>query len=135
MLCDTGPLVALIDRDDPHHSACARALATMPPVPLVTTWPCWTEAMYLANRARGYEGQNALWQFVAQGFVTIYLPTGEEWLAMQALMNQYRDMPLDLADASLLTAALNMDDWNLFSIDSRLRAVQSPSGQWLELAP
>jgi predicted nucleic acid-binding protein len=39
MLTDTGPLVALLDADDPQHEACVTVLASLPPRPLVTTWP------------------------------------------------------------------------------------------------
>lgn len=62
MLCDTGPLVALIDRNDPNHSVCAKALALLPPVPLITTWLCVTEAMHLLYRSGGLVAQNALWR-------------------------------------------------------------------------
>lgn len=43
---------------------------------------------------------------------------------MQALMNQYADMPLDLGDASLVSAAEQLQDFRLFSIDEALRAVR-----------
>lgn len=59
--CDTGPLVALIDRDDPHHPRCVAALDRLPPDVLVTSWPCLTEAMYLLGRASGLPAQEALW--------------------------------------------------------------------------
>ena len=37
-LTDTGPIVALLDKDDAYHSECVTALSRMPPNPLVTTW-------------------------------------------------------------------------------------------------
>jgi predicted nucleic acid-binding protein len=52
-LVDTGPLVALINRNDPHHAACVAVAITLPAEPLVTTWPCFTEAMYLVHRVGG----------------------------------------------------------------------------------
>jgi predicted nucleic acid-binding protein len=52
-LADAGPLVALISRNDPYHSLAMKAAATQPAGPLVTTWPCVTEAMYLLGRAAG----------------------------------------------------------------------------------
>jgi hypothetical protein len=51
ILCDTGPLVALIDQDDSFHTSCVAAL--LPAEPLLTTWPCLVEAMYLLWRAGG----------------------------------------------------------------------------------
>ena len=35
ILCDTGPLVALIDRDDPYHTQSVAALNTLPASPAV----------------------------------------------------------------------------------------------------
>ena len=49
-LTDTGPLVALVNRNDPNHAACVTATRRLPSGPLITTWPCFTEAMYLVPR-------------------------------------------------------------------------------------
>ena len=46
-LTDTGPLVALLDTNDQYHAECVAALHRLPPGPLLTTWVCLTEAMYL----------------------------------------------------------------------------------------
>ncbi len=45
-LTDAGPLIALIDRGEAAHERCVAALATLH-APMVTTWPAFTEAMYL----------------------------------------------------------------------------------------
>ena len=39
MLTDTGPLVAIFDRNDAQHTACVRVLQSLPQSPLLTTWP------------------------------------------------------------------------------------------------
>ena len=59
-LTDAGPLIAIIDVDEPDHDACLAALNELD-LPLVTTWPAFTEAMYLLTRAGGPVGQRALW--------------------------------------------------------------------------
>ena len=65
-LTDAGPLVALIDADEPDHEACRSALTGLA-LPLVTTWPSFTEAMYLLSRAGGPRGREALWRLVSSG--------------------------------------------------------------------
>ena len=134
-LCDAGPLVALIDADDPHHERCAEASAAIPPSPMVTTWPCLTEAMHLLNRVGGLAAQNELWSFSADGVLRLHVPLEDEWRRMYELMNQYADMPLDLADASLVSAAEQLNDRRLFSIDAPLRAVRLEGRQFFDMVP
>ena len=54
-LVDAGPLIALIDRDDRDHQACAAELGNLSG-PLVTTWAAFTEAMYLLGDRAGWKG-------------------------------------------------------------------------------
>ena len=53
MLTDTGPLVALLDKDDSKYMACLAALGRLPRGPLRTTWPCFTEAIYMLHQPAG----------------------------------------------------------------------------------
>lgn len=135
ILCDAGPLVALIDADDAHHLRCTEAARTLPPTSMVTTWPCLTEAMHLLYRAGGLEAQNGLWTYVADGILRLYLASEGEWHRIHELMNQYADMPLDMADASLVSAAERLHDRQLFSIDAGLRAVRLSGGEFFEVLP
>lgn len=50
-------------------------------------------------------------------------------------MNFYADMPLDLADASLVSASEVLNDKILFSLDHHLRAVRINSTDYLEVRP
>lgn len=73
-LCDTGPLVALVDQDDSAYARCVAALGTLPASPLLTTWPCLVEAMYLLWRAGGLPAQEELWGYLADGLVVLHTP-------------------------------------------------------------
>ncbi len=44
VLIDAGALVSVVDHSQPRSLAC-RALVTALPLPLVTTWAAYTEAM------------------------------------------------------------------------------------------
>ena len=134
-LCDTGPLVALIDRDDPHHPRCVAALDELPPDALVTSWPCLTEAMYLLGRAGGLLAQEALWSYLDDELVVLHVPEAEEWKRMRALMQQYYDTPMDLADASLVAAAEQLDLLRIFTLDSHFRAYRVHGEQPFDIVP
>ena len=62
-LTDASPLVALINSKDQGHARCMAVLTSLS-APLLTTWPAFTEAMYLLHSYGGYPAQKALWSFV-----------------------------------------------------------------------
>ena len=135
MLCDTGPMVAMVDRDDPHHSRCLAALATLPPDGFVTTWPCLAEAMYLLGSRIGFAGQDALWDLVADSTISLDLPEGGEWGYMRELMRQYEDAPMDLADASLVAAAERLNLRRVFTVDRHFRAYRIQGRHAFDVVP
>jgi hypothetical protein len=121
MLCDTGPLVALIDADDAYHAVAQQTAAHLLAARLETTWPCLTEALYLLGKLGGPRGQDQLLQFVETRFVTICALESHSVTRMRALMNKYRDHPMDFADASLVVAAELLSDRKIFTLDQHFR--------------
>ena len=134
-LTDTGPLVALLNRNDPYHEAARAAAAGLPPRPLLTTWPCHTEAMYLLGRAAGFAGQDALWGMVAAGRLVLRDATPDEVGRMAELMRAYRDLPMDLADASVVAAAEATGGRRVFAFDGHYRIYRLRDGSVLEAVP
>ena len=135
ILCDTGPLVALIDRDDQHHHRCVSTLTNLPPEPLLLTWPCMTEAMYLLERAGGAEAQDELWGFLDDGLVVPHIPEVKEWERVRDLMKKYQDVPMDFADASLVVAAERLGLRRIFTIDSHFHIYRINGKDTFEVAP
>lgn len=121
-LTDTGPLVAIADKNDPDHFRCVSATKTLPKSPLLTTWPCFTEAMYLLHRQGGYWAQAMLWQFRRTGNLVVHELTVAEADRMDVLMKQYRDTPIELADAFLAAIAESQHISRIFTIDQHFRA-------------
>lgn len=132
-LTDTGPLVALVDKDDQYHVQAAETLRRLPKVPLLTTWPCLTEAMYLLHESVGYSGQEALWRFVEKGVLGLYLPAEEEWRRMRELMTIFQDTPMDMADASVVVAAEQSSLSRVFTYDRHFYAYRLANGNALEV--
>jgi uncharacterized protein len=135
ILGDTGPLVALVNRNDPNHAACADAAKRLPSGPLLTTWPCFTEAMYLVGRGGGFPAQAALWKLRSDGRLVLHEPTPVEVDRMSALMDQYRNLPMDLADASLVAAAEHLGLRRVFTLDRDFHIYRLGDGSALEVVP
>ena len=134
-LTDTGPLVGLINVADQHHARCVAALATLAAAPLITTWPCFAEAMHLLLRDGGYRQQAALWDMYFDGRLVLHQLTPEETARMAALMEQYRNLPMDLADASLVAAAERLGLRQVFTVDRQFYVYRLEDGSALEVAP
>jgi predicted nucleic acid-binding protein len=101
-LVDTGPLVAILDRSDAHHQVCREALKQLP-APLLTVWPVLTEAMHLL--AFSWEAQRGLWGLLESGGIALLTLTPDDAPRMRRLMEKYRDLPMDFADAALVRVA------------------------------
>jgi predicted nucleic acid-binding protein len=134
-LADAGPLVALLDRRDPYHPLAVAAAARLPSGPLATSWPCLKEAMYLLGRAAGWAGQAELWGWVADGRVVVRESGPGEAARMSELMAGYRDLPMDLADASLVATAEATGWRRVFTLDRHFRAYRLHDGSSLEVIP
>lgn len=84
-LTDAGALVALVDKNQPHNLRCRTTFATLS-LPLVTTWPALTEAMYLVSRIGGWPLQRNLWKYIEEGVLQIHLSNEAEQKRMRQLM-------------------------------------------------
>jgi len=119
ILCDTGVIVASVNPNDPHRAPCMSILATIRE-PLVTTWPCLTEAMYLV----GTVGHETLRRQLELGTYTLPEPTLGNLLRACALMRTYNDIPMDFADASLVVAAEVLGITRILTFDRHFYAYQ-----------
>ena len=118
ILVDAGPLIALIDAGQGDaHLRCVEAYRRFNE-PLLTTWSCLTEAMYFLYELRGWSGQKVLWQFIERGALHLHQAEGLEQRRIRKLMEQYRDVPMDLADASLVATAESRGIQRVFTLDS-----------------
>lgn len=133
-LCDTGPLVALLNSGDVNHRRCVAALPGLAS-PLLTTWPCCTETRYLLGRLGGYDAQEKLWLYMAKGVLQLHDSSTAERSRMRALMTQYRDAPMDLADASLVAAAEVLNTQRIFTLDRHFYAYRLSGQHAFEVVP
>lgn len=94
--------------------------------PLVTVWPAFTEAMYFLRS--WWEGQSALLEMVETETLRFASLDETDVPRMKALMRQYRDLPMDLADAGLVRIAEREKLSRIFTLDRRRFRVYRPAG-------
>ena len=124
MLVDTGPLVALLSRDDARYRRCRAVFRSLREPPL-TVWPVLTEAMHLLRDSWG--GQDRLFGLLEAGSVEI-APLGPGDVSrMRQLMQKYHDLPMDFADAALVTVAEREGITRVFTLDRRDFEVYRPA--------
>jgi predicted nucleic acid-binding protein len=113
-LVDTGPLVAWFDRSDQDHDRCRRFFSAVQGV-LVSTWPVLTEVCHLvpppvAPRVLEWTRLGGL---QLQDLPATALETIGGW------MHPYADLPMDLADATLLWVANQSGIRRIATLDRR----------------
>ena len=127
-LIDTGAILAIVEADDYWHSACLEALQSVR-MPLLTTEAVLTELFHLIGKSAHNIAK--AWNFVRSGAVTVRPLDDSDLPTLQALMVQYRDRPMDFADATLVHLAareslsliltVDHDDFETYRIGGRKR--------------
>ena len=117
ILTDTGFWLALLNRRDQNHTRAKLALERCLP-PFVTTWPVLTETCHLALRL-GVDVEIGFLEAIDRGAVKMFDLGPPHLPRIVALMKKYRDLPMDLADASLVIAAEDLRSGDILSTDDR----------------
>lgn len=116
VLLDTGAWIALLDADDRAHGRCLEALRGVRGR-LISTEAILTEAMWLAAGLQ--EGPRRCAEVVRRGTVTL-VPASAETLGRAVdLMEKYRNVPMDYADATLVTLGEDLGLDRVFTLDRR----------------
>ena len=114
ILVDTGPLVALFDPQEKEHSRCRQVLRELTE-PLATSLATLTEAFHVLSPDS--IGSDRLREFVLQDGLQVLLLDRTALERAFELMEQYRDHPMDLADASLIALAEAIPTRKVFTLD------------------
>ncbi len=131
LLVDAGPLVAVIDPADSYHTECTATMQALDGEPMITTWQCFTEAMHFLERDGGFPFQDRLWNMRRAGLLAIHSTNDQETDRIEALMRQYQDSRMDLADASVIAAAESLSLRRVFTLDRGFFYFQLSDGAYL----
>lgn len=127
-LIEAGPVIALFDRDDQHHS---RVLEFMRDFRgrLISTWPVLTEVSYMLDFNK--ETQLDFLDWVAEGGIEVV--NLEQWqlIKVREVMERYADLPADFADASMIVTAEAHDLESIITLNSDFGVYKLSNGQYL----
>lgn len=115
VLVDTGPLVALADRRDKHHETCKTFLKNHRGR-LLTTWAVLTEFSHLAPSV---DATLPLYRWIDNGGLELFSLGRDELVKAVDWIERYANQPMDLADASLVVAALATGYTQIWTLDRR----------------
>ena len=113
-IVDTGPLVAWFDAADRHHAPVQGFLAGFSGE-LISTWPVLTEVCHLLPEHM----VSSFLRWVGSGGTTVIEAPAVATLALADRMDKYADLPMDLADASLIWAAETLGVLDILTLDRR----------------
>lgn len=118
IIADTGFFLAVANRQDRWH---ARAIDVLKSIsePLVTTWLVAGEASHLILHRLGTEAQLRFLDVHLLGGLDILDLRREQFPRILQLMRRYVDLPMDLADASLVLTAEHLGHGRILSTDQR----------------
>src|SRR5208283_5104828 len=102
IIVDTGPFVALFDKDDQHHRLCKKTLREIEE-PLLTNSAVLTETMYLLSFS--LKAQELFLDFLQMAGIICRNIDLELVPRIRQLLHKYEDLPIDFTDASLVALA------------------------------
>jgi predicted nucleic acid-binding protein len=114
VLLDTGCIVALLDRSERNHQACADVIGALR-APLVTCEAVVAESCYLLRTLRG--APEAVLANIEQGVFQIPFRLDSAAGSLRELMRKYRRVPMDLADACLVLLAEQLQTGQILTLD------------------
>ncbi len=118
IIADSGFWVAIANRKDAHSQRALEVVEVLSE-PLVTTWPVVTEATHLLTKHAGIVVSTRFLEMIFSGSVQLFSLTQEHGPRTLQLIKKYRDLPMDLADASLVILAEHLGHGRILSTDQR----------------
>lgn len=118
IIVDTGFWLALVDQKDTYHQKAKQTLKQYNE-PLITTWCVVTETCYLLLKRKGANAQVAFINSLNQGLFAVFNLESHHSLPIAQLLIKYANLPMDLADASLVILAEHLGHGRIFSVDRR----------------
>ncbi len=129
LLIDSGPLIALFDRSDRYHIKTKEFLKNFKGK-LLTSWAVITEVSHILDFNLNVQIDFLKW--VEMGGVKLYNIEQNDLEDIITLMQNYTNVPMDLADATLMYIAHKENIKKIASIDSDFDIYRTLKSGFLE---
>lgn len=129
ILIDAGPLIALFDRSDQYHLKAISFLKSLERG-LITTWPVITETSHMLSFST--KAQANFLEWIERGGLKIHEIEHDHISRLSELTKKYDDLPMDLADASLIVVSEIKGIHQIASIDSDFYIYRDIRNKYLE---
>ena len=116
VLLDTGPLVALLSKDDANHERARRLFGACVP-PFRCCEAVVAEACFLMRKVHA-GGPAEVVALGRRGVYSIALSLDEHWTNIEGLLKKYADRPISLADACLIRCAEIHEEARILTFDA-----------------
>lgn len=114
-LIDAGPLIALFNKNDKYHNLIKDFIKNYKGI-LSTTWPVITEVSHMLDF--NIKTQIDFLTWIQLGAVQVEDIDNTDLIRIIELSEKYSDVPMDLADASLVVLSEKLNVKKIITIDS-----------------
>ncbi len=118
LIIDTGFFIALGNAKDQYHKKAVEMLDNLPKRKWITTWPVLTEVCHLLLNVAS-DKIVPFFKNLEEGAFLLFNLTEKDYGTIRELMGKYSDLPMDLADASLVILANHLQQGDILSTDCR----------------
>jgi predicted nucleic acid-binding protein len=118
IIIDTGPLVAFLRAAEVSHQWVADKFAALP-APFLTCEPVLAETLFLVSGQSN--GSRRFFDLLRSGLLEVDFSVIAEREALGKLIRKYEDLPMSLADASLVRLAELQPGASVFTLDAHFR--------------
>ena len=125
LILDTGPILALLDADDPAHACCV-ALLDATDEPLVVVAPTLVEVDYWIRKRLQPEVWSIFVEDIARGAYRLQHLTADDLIRVTALETDYSDLDLGMVDASVIAVCEKLGEKKVATLDRRHFGVVRP---------
>lgn len=130
VIADTGPLVAMLDRDDRDHAWAVREGRRLPPK-MLSCEAVLSEVHFLTQDIA--EAKDRIESWLADGRLELPFAVREHHSLVHELMTRYANVPMSFADACLVRMSEVWPDAAVFTLDSDFRVYRRNKRQTLPL--